>query len=132
MQNHERVRGQGDMQGVAGLGFCHRQGIDPRFVAMRRYGQRRGQRFCSLVRQDVPVRAILDHVADAQIRRGRLNGHVTRDEVVYRGEKEMLWKTNFAQLYLDTFDGLKLLKEKKLRYRHNGNVDTMFLLEKTK
>lgn len=51
-------------------------------------------------------------------------------EVVYRGNAGLLWKTNFAQLYLDTFSDLRLLKEERFKYKDDENVDTMFLLEK--
>jgi pseudaminic acid biosynthesis-associated methylase len=51
-------------------------------------------------------------------------------EVEYRGNRELLWKTNFAKLYLDTFSDLKLVKEKKVKYLENDNIDAMFLLEK--
>ena len=51
-------------------------------------------------------------------------------EVNYRGHDALLWKTDFTKLYLDTFDDLRLLKEKKYKYLYNTNIDTMFLLEK--
>ncbi len=51
-------------------------------------------------------------------------------EVEYRGKKDLLWKTNFAKLYTDNFKELKLLKEKRLKYLQNENIDTMFLIEK--
>jgi pseudaminic acid biosynthesis-associated methylase len=53
------------------------------------------------------------------------------EEVFYRGNKGLLWKRDFCRFYLDTFPGLKLVKEKKLNYRDNDNVDQMFLLEKS-
>jgi pseudaminic acid biosynthesis-associated methylase len=52
-------------------------------------------------------------------------------EIVYRGEKNLLWKANFARMYLDLFQDLSLTKEKKFSYIGNNNVDKMFLLEKT-
>jgi pseudaminic acid biosynthesis-associated methylase len=51
-------------------------------------------------------------------------------EIVYRGEKNLLWKANFARMYLDLFQDLSLTKEKKFSYIGNNNVDQMFLLEK--
>lgn len=51
-------------------------------------------------------------------------------EVVYRGKKDMLWKANFPKLYLENFKDLRLVKERKLRYRNSENIDIMFLLEK--
>ena len=51
-------------------------------------------------------------------------------EVEYRGQKDMLWKTDFAKLYIDNFQELELLKEKRIKYLTDENIDTMFLLEK--
>lgn len=51
-------------------------------------------------------------------------------EIIYRGKKDLLWKANFAQLYLNLFENLKLIKEKKIKYLNNDNIDVMFLLEK--
>jgi pseudaminic acid biosynthesis-associated methylase len=53
-------------------------------------------------------------------------------KVEYREHKNMLWKTNFAKLYLDSFDDLELIKEQRLKYLNNENVDTMFLIKKIK
>jgi len=51
-------------------------------------------------------------------------------EIIYRGKKDLLWKANFAQLYLNLFKNLKLIKEKKLKYINDNNIDLMFLLKK--
>lgn len=51
-------------------------------------------------------------------------------EVMYRGHNNLLWKTNFARLYLDSFDDLELVKEKRLKYLENGNIDAMFLIRR--
>jgi pseudaminic acid biosynthesis-associated methylase len=51
-------------------------------------------------------------------------------EVVYRGYDNLLWKTDFPQLFLDRFKGLRLVKEKLFKYLSNDNIDVMFLLEK--
>ena len=51
-------------------------------------------------------------------------------EVVYRGKEKLLWKANFPQLYLDTFNDLRLVKLKKFKYLANENEDVMFLHEK--
>lgn len=43
------------------------------------------------------------------------------EEVCYRGKGNMLWKTDFMQKYLDTFDDLELIKrEEILGYRHRA------------
>lgn len=56
----------------------------------------------------------------------------TLEEVDYRGNTNALWKGNYAQLYLDRFPDLSLVKEKKYKYVRNNNIDQMFLLEKNR
>jgi len=51
-------------------------------------------------------------------------------EVSYRGHNSLLWKTDYAQLYVERFPDLELASEQRLRYLENGNVDTMFLLRR--
>ncbi len=51
-------------------------------------------------------------------------------EIIYRGEKDLLWKANFPKMYLDLFNDLKLVKEKKMKYLNGNNIDVIFLLEK--
>ena len=51
-------------------------------------------------------------------------------EVIYRGNKNLLWKTNFSKIYLSLFDDLEIIKEKKLKYLNDNNIDLMFLLKK--
>ena len=51
-------------------------------------------------------------------------------QVNYRGETDLLWKTDFAKLYRDRFPNLDLLKERRVKYLKNDNVDSMFLLKK--
>lgn len=51
-------------------------------------------------------------------------------EVNYRGHDALLWKTNFAKLYLETFHDLRLVKEERFKYVNADLVDAMFLLEK--
>ncbi len=53
-------------------------------------------------------------------------------EVDYRGHDSLLWKTDFAKLYMDRFSGLSLVKEKRFKYLENENIDSMFLLRKAK
>lgn len=53
-------------------------------------------------------------------------------EITYRGNTGLLWKTNFAKLYLDRFADLELVKEEKYKYTNNDNVDSMFLLRKNR
>lgn len=51
-------------------------------------------------------------------------------KVDYRGNKNLLWKTDFAKLYLERFPDLVRVKEEKVKYLYDDNVDSMFLLEK--
>jgi len=51
-------------------------------------------------------------------------------EIKYRGKNNLLWKTDFSKLYLNRFNGLKIVKEKKYKYVKSDKIDTMFLLEK--
>jgi len=51
-------------------------------------------------------------------------------EIVYRGKKNLLWKADFPRLYCNFFEDIELIKEKRLKYSHNDNLDIMFLLGK--
>jgi len=51
-------------------------------------------------------------------------------EVAYRGHQSLLWKADFARLYLDLFDDLDLVRVERLPYLENANVDAMFLLSR--
>ncbi len=51
-------------------------------------------------------------------------------EIIYRKKKNLLWKANFSKIYLDLFDDLELMKEKKMKYLNDNNVDVMFLPKK--
>jgi len=54
-------------------------------------------------------------------------------DINYRGHTGFLWKANYAQMMMQQFPNLKLVKEKKFPYVMPGmeaNTDCMFLLEK--
>jgi len=53
-------------------------------------------------------------------------------EIIYRNEPDLLWKADFARLYLDAFSDLRLVRRKELLYPDSDNVDVMFLLEKAR
>ena len=53
-------------------------------------------------------------------------------EIIYRGNRNLLWKANFARMYLNQFEDLELVSEERLKYLDSDNVDTMFLLKKRK
>lgn len=51
--------------------------------------------------------------------------------VVYRGNKNMIWDRNIPKMYIDYFGGLKLIKEKPVKYKtKKGEIDLIFLLKK--
>lgn len=52
--------------------------------------------------------------------------------VDYRGHKDLMWKTDFAKLYTDTFGDLKLVKKEFVKYEGTENIDAMFLLKKAR
>lgn len=51
-------------------------------------------------------------------------------EITYRGHSNLLWKANFARLYLDLFGDLELIREERLKHLDSDNEDIMFLLKK--
>jgi pseudaminic acid biosynthesis-associated methylase len=51
-------------------------------------------------------------------------------EITYRNHNSLLWKMDYARLFLERFDDLELVKEERLKYLCDENVDTAFLLEK--
>jgi pseudaminic acid biosynthesis-associated methylase len=51
-------------------------------------------------------------------------------EVIYRGKKDLLWKTDFAALFKNKFSDLTLIKEKKYPMTDGINTSQMYLLEK--
>jgi pseudaminic acid biosynthesis-associated methylase len=51
-------------------------------------------------------------------------------EVAYRGHEALLWKTDYARSYLERFHELELVREDRIRYIDNDNVDTAFLLHR--
>lgn len=54
-------------------------------------------------------------------------------EINYRGHEGFLWKADYAKLFMDQFNDLKLVKKKQYPYIISGmehNSDCMYLLEK--
>jgi pseudaminic acid biosynthesis-associated methylase len=51
-------------------------------------------------------------------------------EIPYRGSSNLMWKADFAKQYIDKFKDLGLIKEKRIKYLDNDNVDSMFLIRK--
>ncbi|EPY6430224.1 methyltransferase domain-containing protein [Clostridium sporogenes] len=52
------------------------------------------------------------------------------EKINYRGNDDLLWKTDFSKLYLKYIPNLKIEKYKKFKYIDNNNEDLMFLLKK--
>lgn len=53
-------------------------------------------------------------------------------EILYRGQKNLLWKANFPKIYMDTFPDLKIIEIKFFKYLKNANIDVMYLLRKNR
>jgi pseudaminic acid biosynthesis-associated methylase len=51
-------------------------------------------------------------------------------EINYRSHRELLWKMDYARRYLETFADLELVREQRVPYLENANVDTVFLIRK--
>ncbi len=51
-------------------------------------------------------------------------------EIVYRGNKDRLWKANFPGLFKKEFPKLRLVKQKLFRYKGEENEDVMYLFKK--
>jgi pseudaminic acid biosynthesis-associated methylase len=87
---------------------------------------------------------VLIHIAPENLRTALTEIHrCTRDyiwgleyfapevtEVVYRGYKDLMWKADYAHLYVEAFPDLEIAKEERLKYLQNENTDSMFLLRK--
>ncbi len=53
------------------------------------------------------------------------------ESIKYRGEDNLLWKTDFVKLFTERFCDLKLIKEERFSYLENPeNINTMYLLKK--
>ncbi len=51
-------------------------------------------------------------------------------EISYRSNSNLLWKSDFAGKYLEMFGDLTVVKQEHIKYLGNENVDAMFLLIK--
>lgn len=54
----------------------------------------------------------------------------TYDQLEYRGLKNMLWKADFAQMFVDHFPNLKIIKRMKYKHLNEAKYDQMYLLER--
>lgn len=54
----------------------------------------------------------------------------TTEEIKYRGESNLLWKSDFAHSFIKKYQNLKLVKEERYKYLDSDNYDSMYLLTK--
>ena len=52
------------------------------------------------------------------------------EKLNYRGHKNKMWRNNFPKLFLEEYPDLTIVKEKRLPYLKDKNVDVMYLLRK--
>lgn len=142
---------------LRGMGFKNLSGIDVQSYAAKKAALRvRGSRIACASAFDIPfddgsfdlvyTTGVLIHIAPtdipaamSEIRRVSarfiwgLEYYAPRyAEIPYRGKGGLLWKTDFAKHYLKLCPGLRLVKQERYAYSDgSGNVDSMFLLEKT-
>lgn len=138
------------------MGFRHLYGIELQPYAVELSKSRtRGINLAEGTAYDVPYRegyfdvvftsGLLIHLPPDQLPQALAEAHrcsrqylwgfeyyaPTTTEVVYRGRPQLLWKADFARLYVERFPGLRLLREERFSHRDAPeNVDAMFLLEK--
>jgi len=53
-------------------------------------------------------------------------------ETPYRGHRDLMWKADYGQLFVQSFADLELVLEERLPYLQDENVDTMYLLRRKK
>jgi pseudaminic acid biosynthesis-associated methylase len=51
-------------------------------------------------------------------------------EIAYRGHDQVMWKANYAKMFMDMYPDLELVKFEKVKYMNSENIDAMYLLEK--
>jgi pseudaminic acid biosynthesis-associated methylase len=137
------------------MGFRNLYGIEPQSYAVELSKSRtRGMNIIEGSAFDIPFKdgyfglvftsGVLIHIAPSDIRIAMKEIYrCTREyiwgfeyyadkytEIEYRGYKNLLWKADFAKLYLELFKDLELVKEQRLKYLDSDNVDSMFLLRK--
>jgi len=137
------------------LGFRHLVGVDVQFYALDQAGRRGRQAMLAQASAfALPFRdasfdlvftsGVLIHLSPETIGQALTEihrcsrrfvwgweyyaeGHV---EVPYRNRRGLLWKGDFAGMYLEQFPEFRCVREERLPYLEGDNVDTMFLLEK--
>ena len=51
------------------------------------------------------------------------------ESVPYREHEDMMWRGNFAQMYREKFPDLSIVHAKFYRYKHERNINQMFLIK---
>lgn len=51
-------------------------------------------------------------------------------EISYRGHQSLLWKADYARIYLQQFQDLEMVREDRYPYLDNDNIDSAFLLRR--
>ncbi len=142
---------------LARMGFGHLTGVELQMDAVRRSrNMHRALQLLQASAYEIPcpdgafdlvfTSGLLIHIPPAML--DRVLGEIHRctrqyiwggeyfapetTEIVYRGKPNLLWKADYARLYLTLFQDLELVREERLRYTDRENQDTFFLLRKTR
>ena len=51
-------------------------------------------------------------------------------EIPYRGHNSLMWKANYPEIFLNYNKDLSSIKQKKINYKNDNNIDIMYLLTK--
>ncbi len=145
------------LQSIQNMGFRNLYGVEPQAYAIKKARQLteniefiQGDVFNTPFKNDffglIFTSGVLIHISPDNILKAikeiyrcssrYIWGHEYFSEehtaVPYRGRSSLLWKADFARIYLDTFPDLRLAKEKKIPCLKNEDRDSIFLLEKTR
>ncbi|MGC2184753.1 MAG: pseudaminic acid biosynthesis-associated methylase [Terriglobales bacterium] len=137
------------------MGFRRLYGVEIQEYALRRAQQRlESAQFALATAFEIPypdgffdlvfTSGVLIHISPADLPRalrevhrcagGFIWGHEYYSpqpmEVTYRGHQSLLWKADYARLYLDLFADLELVRAEQIPYLEDANVDCMFLLSR--
>jgi pseudaminic acid biosynthesis-associated methylase len=140
---------------LQGMGYCNLYGIDVQEYAIQLAKTRLPK--ASIIQGsvlDIPfpdghfdlvfTSGLLIHIAPADLPRALSEIHrvamkwilgseyyaPSSTEINYRGHEDLLWKDDFAKMYLREFADLHLLQEERLSYLNSQNIDSMFLLQR--
>ena len=137
------------------MGFRHLYGIEIQDYALRKARTRLGNARLALASAfEIPypdgffdvvfTSGVLIHIAPADLPKALREIHRCAGgfiwgfeyyspqpvEVRYRGHQSLLWKADYARLYLDLFEDLDPVRVEQIPYLEDANVDSMFLLSR--